>query len=297
MSILYDSLRCYKQIELTHENKIKYFLEQHSTKEGTWGQLILNSGAIDFIFLNGEGQELSKVSLDNTNKQIKFPPACLHKIVQNSKEFSATLKFYCMPHRYFNKKHKLGHIHSDLLYISNNYLKNAGKLNVLDIGCGSGRNIFHYAAEGHHVMGVDINSKALESINAIAIQEKINNIKTRVHDLNNSLELNDEMFDLIVATVSLQFLNAERIPVLLKEMQQHTRAKGLHFLVFPIDSPEFNLPESFTYLPQKDEIYHYYQDAGWGVLEYNEKVGNLHRLDELGKPIQGKFGLILAQKH
>ena len=105
MSILYDSLLCYKHTELTPDNKLKYFLEQHSTKEGTWGQLILHSGAIDFIFLDGEGNELSREHLDDVNKQVKFPPACLHKVDQISEAFSATLKFYCMPHRYFNKKH------------------------------------------------------------------------------------------------------------------------------------------------------------------------------------------------
>jgi tellurite methyltransferase len=296
MTTLYDSLICYKQTELTHKNKIKFFLEQHSTKEGTWGQLILDSGEIDFVFLDGDGNELSRTHLNGTRNKIDFPPASLHKIIQISKEFSASLKFYCMPHRYFSKKHKFGNVHTDLLSVLNTYFTGSEKLNILDVGCGSGRNLLYLALQGHQVTGLDINSKALDYIDDIVIKEDLSNVITSSCDINNSLKLNDETYDLIVSTVCLQFLNPERIPSLLMELQQRTRSQGFNFLVFPINAKQFMLPESFTYLPEEDEIYHLYQNAGWGVLEYNETIGNLHRLDETGRPIQGKFGLILAQK-
>ncbi len=297
MTVIYDTLLCYKQTKITHHNKIKYFLEQHSTKEGTWGQLILHTGTIDFIFSDGAGNALSRTHLDaDNNTSVKFPPAALHKIVQISKEFSATLKFYCLPHRYFSKKYKLGNIHDDFLYIINNYLTSSGRLNILDVGCGSGRNLLYSALKGHQTTGIDINAKALESINKITTQEKMANVNTIACDLNMALPLQDKTYDFIISTVCLQFLNAKRIPSLLKELQEHTASKGLHFLVFPIQSENFSLPDSFTFLPEKNEIYQFYQDCGWAILEYNEQIGNLHRLDESGRPIQGQFGLILAQK-
>jgi len=297
MTILYDSLICYKQTKITNNNKIKYFLEQHSTKEGTWGQLILHTGQIDFIFLDGAGNELSSVHLDkDNNTTIKFPPSALHKITQISKKFSATLKFYCMPHRYFNKKYKLANVHDDFLYILSHYLKGVGCLNVLDVGCGSGRNLLYCALKGHHATGIDINEKALSSINKIAKQEKMDNVQTFFCNLNMPLALKNKTYDFIISTVCLQFLEAKRIPSLLNELQEHTAHKGLHFLVFPVKAEQFSLPDTFTFLPDKNEIYRFYQDRGWAILEYNEQVGNLHRLDESGRPIQGQFGLILAQK-
>ena len=103
-------------------------------------------------------------------------------------------------------------------------------------------------------------------------------------------------YDLVISTVTLQFLNAQRTPALLTELQQFTKKNGYHFLVFPIQSELYSLPDFFTFLPQKEELYHMYQDSGWSILEYRESVGHLHKQDELGRPISGLFGLLLAQK-
>jgi tellurite methyltransferase len=75
-----------------------------------------------------------------------------------------------------------------------------------------------------------------------------------------------------------------------------TASRGLHFLVFPIEAEPYSLSSSFTYLPKSKELYHFYQDSGWSILEYKESVGQLHKLDDSGKPIQGLFGFLLAQK-
>ena len=84
--------------------------------------------------------------------------------------------------------------------------------------------------------------------------------------------------------------------MLLAELQELTNRDGYHLLVFPIQSELYSLPEFFTYLPQKEELYHIYQDSGWSILEYKESVGHLHKQDEFGKQIFGVFGLLLAQK-
>lgn len=124
----------------------------------------------------------------------------------------------------------------------------------------------------------------------------MNNIKTEVQDLNKPLKLKGESYDLVFSTVTLQFLNPDRINSLLFELQQATRIAGFHFLVFPVRSEQFSLPASFSYLAEIDELYHFYQDRGWSILEYKESVGQLHKKDDLGRPIQGLFGLLLAQK-
>ncbi len=94
----------------------------------------------------------------------------------------------------------------------------------------------------------------------------------------------------------MQFLEVYRIHPLLTELQLTTTINGLHLLVFPIKSELYSLPSSFIYLAKSKELYHFYQDSGWSVLEYKESVGQLHKLDPSGKPIQGLFGFLLAQK-
>ncbi|MCW8444146.1 SAM-dependent methyltransferase TehB [Fluoribacter gormanii] len=292
----YSELMCYKQIEIDSHGKLKFFLEKHSTKEGTWGKLSLQEGIIDFVFLNGQGHECSRARIDSEHPQLLIPPAAWHKIIPIGETFKAKLEFYCMPQRYFNKKYGLGAAHSDLVYAYQTYLHHLKNASILDVGCGSGRNLLYLAQMGHRVIGIDHNQSALETIEEIVHKETLPGVDTLLHDLNQPLSLGSEFYDLVLSTVTLQFLNPQRIPELLAELQGVTKKDGYHFLVFPLQSELYSLPEFFTFLPQKEELYHVYQDSGWSILEYKESVGHLHKQDEQGRPISGLFGFLLAQK-
>ncbi len=296
MLINYDGLYCYKKIDIDSHNKLKFFLEKHSTKEGTWGLLQLHSGEIKFIFLDGKEKELSRHQIDTNNSELYIPPALWHKIEPISENFTAVLKFYCLSHRYFNKKYGLGNVHSDLYYVYITYLKDKRDLNILDIGCGQGRNLLFLALLGHQLTGIDIKEPSIHKVREIAQKENLLNIKTILHDLHQPFSLQKESYNVVVSLVSLQFLEPNRIHALLTELQLTTAIGGLHFLVFPIKAEPYSLPSSFTYLPKSKELYHFYQDSGWSILEYKESVGQLHKLDDSGKPIQGLFGFLLAQK-
>lgn len=296
MLIEHGELVCYKQTSIDSHGKLKFFLDKHSTKEGTWGNLFVEEGEIDFIFLNGSGEELSRARLNTNNPQLLIPPAAWHKIIPISENFKALLKFYCKPNRYFNKKYGLGAVHTDLQYIYHAYLNNQSQLTALDVGCGSGRNLLYFASAGHLITGIDVNKTAIEKIAEIAQQENLTQVQTLLHDLNQPIDLKKEHYNFVFSTVSLQFLKTESVPSLLNELQRATKRQGYHFLVFPIQSKLYSLPASFTYLPAEDELYHLYQDSGWSILEYKESTGLLHKLDEFGRPLQGLFGHLLAQK-
>ncbi|WP_419421260.1 SAM-dependent methyltransferase TehB (plasmid) [Legionella sp. D16C41] len=290
-----NDLICYKQIEINQE-KLAFFSEKHSTKEGTWGELSLENGEIDFVFLNSLGQELSRTRLNHDNCKLIIPPASWHKIVPMSTTFSAELKFYCKIHRYFKKKYNINSVHQDLLYVYQTYLKKLGPLTTLDVGCGSGRNLLYLAKLGYPITGIDISQPALENILLLAEKEKMSHINVVAGNLNELLRLEQNYYDFVFSTVTLQFLNASRILSLLNELQEATKKQGYHFFVFPVQSERYLLPKSFTYLPKKEELYHFYQDKGWSILEYRETVGHLHKQDKLGRPIPGLFCLLLAQK-
>ncbi len=56
------------------------------------------------------------------------------------------------------------------------------------------------------------------------------------------------------------------------------------------------LPEFFTYLSQKEELYHVYQDSGWSIVEYKEAVGYLHKQDEFGRQISEYLDFCFRKK-
>ncbi|MES2998527.1 MAG: SAM-dependent methyltransferase TehB [Pseudomonadota bacterium] len=286
----------YKQITIDSQGKLQFFLEKHSTKEGTWGLLRLETGEIEFVILDGEGRELSKHRIDKNNPQMSIPPASWHKIKLVSEKFTGTLEFYCKPHRYFNKKYSLGNVQSDLYYAYNTYFSKKNELNILDIGCGSGRNLLYLALSGHQLTGIDINQSSIQQVEEIIKKENMSNIKLITHDLCQPLTLQKEAFDVVISIVSLQFLGTKCIPSLLTELQSTTVSKGLHLILHPIKAELYSLPSSFTYLPESKTLYHFYQDKGWSVLEYKEFVGHTHQRDDSGKPIRGLFALLLAQK-
>lgn len=289
-------LVCYKTTEITVNSNLSFFCQKHSTKEGTWAVLTVHSGSIDFIFLNGDEEALNSHHLSSENNTINVPPSSWHTLSNVSHDFSATLSFYCKRWRYFNKRHKLANVHRDLLSTYNKYKLYERHLEILDIGCGSGRNVLFLAKDNHTVSGFDIKEQAIQNINTIAHTENMHNVTASVHDLNQALSLKLQLYDLIISTVSMQFLDTERVPSLLKELQEATLIDGMHFFVFPLFDPAFTFPETFSYLPHSKELYSFYQDSGWSVLEYNEDVGQLHKRDLTGKPIQGMFATLLAQK-
>ncbi|WP_028389354.1 SAM-dependent methyltransferase TehB [Legionella fairfieldensis] len=296
MILEYKELMCYQHTEIHSQGKLKFFLEKHSTKEGTWGRLLLQEGIIDFVFLDGQGQELIRSRINEGNCQLVIPPAAWHKIIPVSTSFKAALEFYCMPQRYFSKKYGLNAVHSDLVYIYQTYLRHLQNASILDVGCGSGRNLLYLAKMGHKVLGIDHNQFALDTLREIARKEALSGAEVQLRDLNQPLNPEPDCYDLIVSTVTLQFLNPQHIPALIKALQGATKKKGYHFLVFPIQSDSYPLPAFFTFLPQKEELYKMYQDSGWSILEYKESTGHLHKQDERGQQISGVFGILLAQK-
>lgn len=292
----HDDLILYNQTNITHDGDQVFFLEKHSTNEGTWSLFTLTSGELDLVFLDGKDNERSRHRMDAMNTSILIPPVSWHKIEPITKTFTALLEFYCKPHRFFHKKHRLAAVHSDLLFIYHTYVKPSKPLKVLDVGSGLGRNALYLALEGHEVTAVDLNASSIEQMQFIAQQESLSNLMTSVHDLHAPLGFLKAPFDFIISTVSLQFLQPNRIPSLLGELQDATSMEGMHFLVFPIQSTDFKMPDHFIYLPESQALHDFYQNSGWSIVDYQESVGQLHKKDKTGKPIQGLFGRLLAQK-
>ena len=55
-------------------------------------------------------------------------------------------------------------------------------------------------------------------------------------------------YDFIVSTVVFMFLNRERIPAIIKNMQEHTNPGGYNLIVAAMSTPEVPCPLAFSHL-------------------------------------------------
>lgn len=157
---------------------------------------------------------------------------------------------------------------------------------ALDMGCSSGRNALYLASLGFNVTAVDQNPNAIKMLTSIVEQEGITNIKPQVYDLNEASLQAD--YDFIGCTVTLMFLQADRVPHVLADMQNSTRAGGYNLIVCAMDTDEYPCPMNFPFTLKPGELSDIYAD--WEMLKYNEDLGTMHN----GARLQ--FATMLARK-
>ena len=98
-------------------------------------------------------------------------------------------------------------------------VENKKEKKALDLGCGGGRNSLFLAENGFDVLAFDKNMEAVMNLNMLAQKNNLN-LKAEVKDLNN--EQISTNFDVIIATVSLQFLENDSAKKLIKSAIEHT---------------------------------------------------------------------------
>ena len=267
------------------------FQEQHNTKVGTWAKLTILSGSLKYFELTENGEVLSETMFDTEHQPPFVAPQVWHKVQALSDDLTCQLAFYCTPEDFYAKKYNLTTTHSEVLNAVN-YVK-GGK--ALDLGCGRGRNSLYLNLLGFDVTAVDHNEESIDFLNRIIEKEKLSNISTGVYDINDAtIGSQAGEFDLIVSTVVMMFLNRDRIPAIIENMQKNTKVGGYNLIVCAMSTEDYPCPMPFSFTFKESELANYYQD--WELVKYNEDLGHLHKTDSEGNRIQLRFATMLAKK-
>ncbi len=157
---------------------------------------------------------------------------------------------------------------------------------ALDMGCSSGRNALYLAGQGFRVTAVDANPNAIAALQSILSQEGLDTIDARVYDINEARL--DADYDFIVCTVTLMFLQPDRVDAVLADMQHRTRPGGHNLIVCAMDTDDYPCPINFPFTLRSGELSQAY--AGWELVKYNEDVGTMHNGARL------RFATMLARK-
>lgn len=284
-----ENLLCYKQMPVwTKETLPQMFQEKHNTKEGTWAKLEILSGSLKFYELNEQGEVQGEHIFSPQNPPPFIAPQAWHKVEALSDDLQCQLGFYCTYEDYYAKKYNLTTTHSEVL----NAVKHIQAGNVLDLGCGRGRNSLYLNLLGFNVTALDHNEESIHFLEQIIEKEDLKKISTGVYDINQA-NISGK-FDLIVSTVVMMFLNRERIPEIIKNMQESTKIGGYNLIVCAMDTADCPCPMPFSFTFKEGELAHYYRD--WELIKYNEDFGQLHKTDAAGNRIRLRFATMLAKK-
>lgn len=283
-----EKLIAYKRMPLwTKDTMPEAIQRKHNTKVGTWGKITVLKGKLKFVELTEDGEEVASHVFEAGADNPMAQPQAWHRVEALTDDVEWFLEFYCEPKDYFPKKYNSNPVHSEVLEAMESL--SPGK--ALDLGCGQGRNALFLAQHGFEVTAVDQNELALEILQSIVEQEDLE-MTVGLYDIN-SANLK-QSYDLIVSTVVLMFLQADRIPAIIRNMQDQTNPGGYNLIVCAMDTEDYPCQVPFSFTFKEGELADYYKD--WELVKYNENPGHLHRRDENGNRIALRFATMLAKK-
>lgn len=287
-----NDLLCYKTLPVWGAATLpEGFRRMHNTQEGTWAQLQVLQGTLDFAFLDAAGQVVSQHRFSPQQQPPRIAPQQWHRIVATSDDVQCQLSFLCAPEDYFAKKHSLTRTHSEVIEAVQ--VVPAGR--ALDLGCGRGRNTLYLRLKGFTVEAWDQNPQALEILRTLATAETLDDpasLVVRQVDLN-AVQVTGQ-YDFILSTVVMMFLQPTTVPRLLAQMQAATAPGGYNLIVAAMNTPEHPCQEPFPFTFTPGQLREQY--AGWELLKYNEDTGSLHRKDPQGNPVVLQFATLLARR-
>lgn len=118
--------------------------------------------------------------------------------------------------------------HEDLDKVTDKF-KEEGVEKVLDLGCGSGRNLIPLAEEGFDVSGIDASKEGIEIAHDILNQEDLE-ADLETEDVFEPLPYADNSFDAVVSVQVLQHGSLNQIKHAIEEIKRILRPGGLIFV-------------------------------------------------------------------
>jgi tellurite methyltransferase len=161
---------------------------------------------------------------------------------------------------------------------------------VLDVGCGTGRNLVYFLRNGYEVFGIDPNPHAVETVRELsAVLAPDNPRENFMVCAAENLPFTDAMFDLIISSAVLHF--AKDVPhfdAMLQAMFRVLKPGGYFFarlasdigiehLVKPLGNDRYLLPDgSERFLVNEQVLFKYTNE--FGVLYEPIKTTNVQNM-------------------
>ncbi|HFR3702487.1 TPA: SAM-dependent methyltransferase TehB [Streptococcus suis] len=278
----------YKRMPIWNQETVpQHFLTKHNTKVGTWAKIKVLKGQLKFEPISDLNEILGEFVYGPTDEIPFVEPQTWHRVTLLTDDTEFFLEFFCQPEDFFAKKYDYTRTHSEVLEA----LNTIKPCKVLDLGCGHGRNSLYLAQQGFEVTAVDKHVPSIQTLLQVKEAEDLD-LQAGTYDINSaSLE---QDYDWIISTVVFMFLERDRVPAIIQNMQERTRPGGYNLIVAAMDTEDAPCPMNFSFTFGEGELKEYYRD--WELVKYNEDFGQLHKRDENGNFLKMRFATMLARK-
>jgi 2-polyprenyl-3-methyl-5-hydroxy-6-metoxy-1,4-benzoquinol methylase len=135
------------------------------------------------------------------------------------------------------------------------------KLDILDLGCGPGRDVKYFHSLGHRPMGLDGSEVFCDMARSYTGCEIL-------HQKFLSLELPKHAYDGIFANASLFHVPSQELPRILDELHAAIRPGGILFLSNPRGNDEGWSGQRYGHYIQFDSSKMFMEGAGFKVINY-----------------------------
>lgn len=135
------------------------------------------------------------------------------------------------------------------------------KYDILDFGCGPGRDLVAFSEEGHEPVGLDGSPKFCQ------MAEKLSGKKVWCQDFLH-MNLPDQRFDGIYANASLFHVPSSELVRVLKQFHRSLKDHGVFFSSIPRGSGEGYNGARWAHYMEIEQLMDYFQASGFELLSY-----------------------------
>ncbi|WP_054968421.1 methyltransferase domain-containing protein [Alicyclobacillus ferrooxydans] len=162
---------------------------------------------------------------------------------------------------------------------------------VVDLGCGEGKDVIHFARHGFNAVGVDLSEPGLQKALQWAKQEGLE-IKTVQASLNEFTLT--EMFDVVYSSGTLTYIS----PTLRKDKfmnyKEHTNVGGLNVFNVFVEKPFIETAPDWgtdEYFYRSGDLLNFYWD--WEIISFEEFIFDCN---SSGVPHKHAMDVMIAKK-
>ena len=130
---------------------------------------------------------------------------------KNSSEIENELKKLGYWNNLYTKNDYFGTGQTILANFARDVIEKNSIKNILELGCGQGRDSVFFAKLGFNIIAVDISENAIKFVKKIKNEQNFKNLQLFIHDMQEPFNFQNMNFDLVYSNLSLQFFNITQL--------------------------------------------------------------------------------------